>query len=44
MLQKKLTAIVLNYGRELEVIKLINFYSQSKIKFIIVDGSLKKKN
>jgi glycosyltransferase domain-containing protein len=43
MLQKNLTAIVLNYGRELEVIKLINFYSQSKIKFIIVDGSVKKK-
>lgn len=43
MLQKNLTAIVLNYGRELEVINLINFYSQSEIKFIIVDGSLKKK-
>lgn len=43
MLQKNLTAIVLNYGRELEVVKLINFYSQSKIKFIIVDGSVKKK-
>ena len=43
MLQKNLTAIVLNYGRELEVIKLINFYSQSKIKFTIIDGSPKKK-
>jgi glycosyltransferase domain-containing protein len=42
-MQKNLTAIVLNYGRELEIIKLINFYSQSKIKFIIVDGSSKKK-
>ena len=42
-MQKNLTAIVLNYGRELEISKLINFYSLSKIKFIIVDGSSKKK-
>jgi glycosyltransferase domain-containing protein len=43
MVEKNLTAIVLNYDRELEVIKLIDFYSQSKIKFIIIDGSPKKK-